>query len=129
MGGWWRHTDGVQYSVAWADTLVAFTDSCHLSQKHARITYQNFHADTTLLRSLFDHCNASFFSSGAPLGWVVEPKVDGLAVRLLYDNGQLVLMATRGDGTEGEDVTHNAVSIGGVPQQLTNKARRMPMGL
>ncbi|XP_024361736.1 uncharacterized protein [Physcomitrium patens] len=56
-------------------------------------------------------------STGA---WVVEPKVDGIALTLLYERGKLVCAATRGDGAEGEDVTHNARNLKGVPEVLSD---------
>jgi DNA ligase (NAD+) len=48
-----------------------------------------------------------------------ELKIDGLAVDAVYRNGRLTTLATRGDGTVGEDVTYNARFIPGVPQELT----------
>ena len=53
-----------------------------------------------------------------PLRFVVEPKVDGLAVALTYENGALVRAATRGDGTVGEDITANARTIATVPLRI-----------
>ncbi|MEE2527787.1 NAD-dependent DNA ligase LigA [Pseudarthrobacter sp. J75] len=50
--------------------------------------------------------------------WLTELKIDGLAVNLLYRDGKLVRAATRGDGTTGEDVTHNVLTIKEIPQQL-----------
>ncbi len=50
--------------------------------------------------------------------YVAEPKLDGLAISLHYDDGQLVRAATRGDGNRGEDVTHNARTIRSIPLHL-----------
>ena len=49
---------------------------------------------------------------------VIEPKVDGVAVSLLYENGHLRYAATRGDGTVGDDITQNILTIRSVPKQL-----------
>jgi DNA ligase (NAD+) len=53
-----------------------------------------------------------------PVGFVCEPKMDGLAVSLLYEDGKLVRAATRGNGFVGEDVTPNVRTIKSVPKQL-----------
>ena len=49
------------------------------------------------------------------LEWVVEPKVDGVAVSLRYENGVFTAGATRGDGTTGDDITANLKTIRSVP--------------
>jgi len=54
----------------------------------------------------------------APLRYVVEPKIDGLAVSLTYREGVFTVGATRGDGEVGEDVTANLRTIGSVPLRL-----------
>jgi DNA ligase (NAD+) len=55
---------------------------------------------------------------GEKLDWIVEPKVDGVAISLRYENGVLVTGATRGNGTEGDDVTANLKTIRSVPLSL-----------
>jgi len=52
------------------------------------------------------------------LEYVCEPKLDGLAVSLMYENGLLVQAATRGDGQTGEDITHNIRTIESIPLKL-----------
>lgn len=53
-----------------------------------------------------------------PVAFVCEPKMDGLAISLLYEKGQLVRAATRGNGFTGEDVTTNVRTIKSVPKKL-----------
>ncbi|HMX42647.1 MAG TPA: NAD-dependent DNA ligase LigA [Elusimicrobiota bacterium] len=55
-------------------------------------------------------------------GYVVELKVDGLGLALLYEKGRLVRAATRGDGETGEDVTANARSIRAIPLRLEGRS-------
>ncbi|WP_255574509.1 NAD-dependent DNA ligase LigA [Austwickia sp. TVS 96-490-7B] len=57
-------------------------------------------------------------TGGAPVHWLTELKIDGLAINLLYDHGRLVRALTRGDGRTGEDVTMNVRTIEGIPHQL-----------
>jgi DNA ligase (NAD+) len=58
------------------------------------------------------------FSSGEEIEYCCEPKLDGLAVSLLYEDGVLVRGATRGDGSKGEDITSNVRTIRNVPLKL-----------
>lgn len=54
----------------------------------------------------------------APLEYVVELKIDGVALALMYENGELQYGATRGDGTQGDDITANVRKIQAIPTQL-----------
>jgi len=54
--------------------------------------------------------------------YAAEPKLDGLAMSFRYENGRLVRAATRGDGTRGEDVTHNVRTVKAVPLKLRDGA-------
>ena len=54
-----------------------------------------------------------------PIHWVLELKIDGVAVSLTYEQGLLVLGATRGNGVVGDAITHNVRTIHGVPLRLT----------
>ena len=56
--------------------------------------------------------------SDEPVAYVIEPKIDGLAVNLTYEDGRLVRGATRGDGVQGEDVTVNLRTIPSVPLKM-----------
>jgi len=56
--------------------------------------------------------------AGEKVRYIVEPKIDGLAVNLRYEHGRLVSAATRGDGRTGEDVTDNIRTIGDIPWHL-----------
>jgi DNA ligase (NAD+) len=60
---------------------------------------------------------------GEKLDWIVEPKVDGVAISLRYEDGVLVTGATRGNGTEGDDVTANLKTIRSVPLKINLNRR------
>ncbi|MBD1543411.1 NAD-dependent DNA ligase LigA [Arthrobacter sp. IA7] len=72
------------------------------------------------LQAWIAKAEAGVAKSGNPqAAWLTELKIDGLAVNLLYRDGKLVRAATRGDGTTGEDITHNVLTIKEIPQQLS----------
>ncbi len=56
---------------------------------------------------------------GEEIEWTVEMKIDGVAAALIYENGLLVRGVTRGDGREGDDVTHNVRTLRDVPLRLS----------
>src|ERR687885_891558 len=65
--------------------------------------------------------------SDDPVGYVIEPKIDGSAVSLIYENGAFVRGATRGDGFTGEDVTPNLRTVKAIPLTMrTNDGGRPP---
>ena len=73
----------------------------------------------------FDHAEMRAFDERvckdlgtAHTEYIIEPKFDGLAISLLYQNGILIQAATRGDGTTGEDVTENIKTIRNIPLKL-----------
>jgi DNA ligase (NAD+) len=53
-----------------------------------------------------------------PVRYVVELKIDGVAISLTYENGLFTVGATRGNGEQGDDVTHNLKTVGGLPLRL-----------
>lgn len=81
-----------------------------LENAFAEEELRDFHRRVTTRLELEDDADA--------LEYAAEPKLDGAAVSLLYENGQLVRGATRGDGTTGEDITHNVRTIEAVPLKL-----------
>jgi DNA ligase (NAD+) len=77
------------------------------------------------LENAFDEADVAAFDArareaagGGEVAYVAEPKLDGLAVSLLYESGRLLRAATRGDGTTGEDITANIRTIAAVPLAL-----------
>jgi DNA ligase (NAD+) len=63
---------------------------------------------------------------GPDVAYVLEPKLDGLSIEVVYEDGQLVSASTRGDGKRGEDVTTNVRTIRSVPLRLRTDTARPP---
>lgn len=72
----------------------------------------------------FDARCRRFLGPSAPavISYIVEPKLDGLAMELVYEDGAFVGAGTRGDGAVGEEVSHTVRTIGSVPMTLTGDA-------
>lgn len=86
--------------------------------KHAipMLSLGNVFSDEELLA--FDKRIHDRLKSDTETEFVAEPKLDGLAISILYENGVFTRAATRGDGETGEDVTHNVRTIASVPLRL-----------
>ena len=110
------HPDWV---VAWSPTRRVGHQPASAFPKVVReipmLSLDNTYAEEEL-RAFHDRIGRAL--DGEAVAYVVEPKIDGLSVELVYREGVLVLGATRGDGTTGEDVTGNLRTVRGVPLRL-----------
>lgn len=70
-----------------------------------------------------------FLKSSQPIEYVVEPKIDGVAVELVYDQGRLAVGSTRGDGINGEEITLNLKTIRSIPLTLHRGSKSLPRRL
>jgi DNA ligase (NAD+) len=77
----------------------------------------------------FDERVRRFLKTEDPIEYVVEPKIDGVAVELVYEKGRFVVGSTRGDGTSGEDITLNLKTIRSVPLALRRDHGEIPQRL
>jgi DNA ligase (NAD+) len=64
--------------------------------------------------------------SDEPVAYVIEPKIDGSAINLVYEQGKFVRGATRGDGYQGEEVTPNLRTISAIPLQMRDIGDELP---
>lgn len=71
------------------------------------------------------HRRVSSLLGDETVEYVVEPKIDGLAISLLYEDGLFVRGATRGDGSTGEDITQNLKTVGSIPLKLRQPVKRL----
>ena len=74
----------------------------------------------------FDKRLKKKLNSTEEIEYVIEPKLDGLAVELIYENGKFVNGSTRGDGNTGEDITSNLKTIKGIPLILRDDIISLP---
>jgi DNA ligase (NAD+) len=85
------------------------------------LSLDNTYAEADL-RAFDLRLRAQLGADAAGLAYVVEPKIDGVGVSLVYENGCLARVLTRGDGAEGDDITANARSITSLPDRLAGAA-------
>ena len=98
--------------------LESFTQVRHTV---AMLSLENAFSDVELEdfdRRVKDRLNYAALENPTEIEFACEPKLDGVAVSLLYENGQLVRGATRGDGSVGEDITANVRTIKSIPLKL-----------
>lgn len=74
----------------------------------------------------FDKRVKKFLGTTEDIDYVVEPKLDGLAVELVYERGHLMVGSTRGDGINGENITQNLRTIKTIPLQLLRREIPVP---
>jgi DNA ligase (NAD+) len=77
----------------------------------------------------FDQRVRRFLGTDGDIAYVAEPKLDGLAVELVYERGNLVVGSTRGDGVNGENITQNLRTIRTIPLSLIGKQVPVPVRL
>ncbi|RRQ20656.1 NAD-dependent DNA ligase LigA [Thiohalobacter thiocyanaticus] len=99
-----------------AEPVEAFGTVRH---EQPMLSLDNAFSDAEL--SDFDRRIRERLKTDDEIEYAAEPKLDGLAVSLLYEDGRLVRGATRGDGTTGEDITQNVRTIGSIPLKLVGR--------
>lgn len=88
------------------------------------LSLESDNAEATLRR--FDERVRKGLGAGIEVLYVLEPKLDGLSIELVYEQGLLTRAATRGDGRRGEGVTENVRTIPAVPLRLRGEEREVP---
>jgi DNA ligase (NAD+) len=81
------------------------------------LSLENAFSETELVE--FEERLQRFLKSPIPLSYMAEPKLDGLAVELVYEKGLFVVGSTRGDGHTGEDITQNLKTIHSIPLRIS----------
>lgn len=77
----------------------------------------------------FDERIRRFLKTSQPIEYVAEPKIDGVAVELVYEGGRLTVGSTRGDGINGEEITLNLKTIRSIPLTLRSGNKGVPQRL
>ncbi|MBU4260438.1 MAG: NAD-dependent DNA ligase LigA [Proteobacteria bacterium] len=91
-----------------------------VQHRHAMLSLENAFSDAELRD--FEDRLLRFLKDTPQLSYVAEPKMDGLAVELVYENGLFVQGSTRGDGRTGEDITRNLKTIAAIPLRLQGES-------
>ena len=97
-----------------AVSLEKFSTARHLTPM---LSLSNAFSEVDVIE--FDERIKRFLGSSENISFVIEPKLDGVAVNLVYENGGLTVGSTRGDGSVGEDVTQNLKTIRSIPLKIT----------
>ncbi|HEY4059333.1 MAG TPA: NAD-dependent DNA ligase LigA [Kofleriaceae bacterium] len=121
------HPDWV---VAWSPSkrvgYAPVSDFPKVTRPVAMLSLDNSY-DEEDLKAFYDRVVKAFDDNEAPT-FSIEPKIDGFGIELTYDDGVLVLAATRGDGRIGEDVTPNVKRIKGIPLRIKEKRKLVVRG-
>ena len=104
-----------------AEPLEAFGTVTH---RMPMMSLTNAMSDDELIA--FDERLKNTLDDKVDIEYVTEPKLDGLAVELIYENGKFVNGSTRGDGTTGENITANLKTIKAIPLTLRQDKRSIP---
>ena len=105
-----------------AGPLDSFTDIPH---SIPMLSLENGFKDQDILD--FDSRIKRYLHYDSPIEYCIEPKMDGLAVELVYEKGRLVTASTRGDGNVGENITNNIKTIHTVPLVLMRPSDGTPV--
>ncbi|MBI5757665.1 MAG: NAD-dependent DNA ligase LigA [Planctomycetales bacterium] len=101
--------------------IAGFTTVVH---RHPMLSIENVYEEDEVRK--WDQRVHKLLDPGEVVEYVVELKIDGVALSLIYEHGHLVQALTRGDGQQGDDITHNARTIRGVPLRLLGDATQHP---
>ncbi|MCC7407652.1 MAG: NAD-dependent DNA ligase LigA, partial [Phycisphaeraceae bacterium] len=96
-----------------------------IDNTYSRDDFWAWHQRVVKGLGIAEQAGDSLFES-PKLDYVVEPKIDGVAVSLRYENGQLAVAVTRGDGQRGDDITANVRTIRAIPLRLAGRPATHP---